>query len=90
MPTVAELGYTGFRVTSWQGIFAPAGTPWPIVDRRYQETARALKMPDVIDRLVTQGGNELIASTPEEFSKVIKEEFATYAKFIKNTNISLE
>ena len=47
-------------------------------------------MPDVVDRLATQGGNEIVASTPEEFSKVISEELATYAKVIKDANIHLE
>lgn len=47
-------------------------------------------MPDVVDRLATQGGNEIDASTPEEFSKVISEELATYAKVIKDANIHLE
>ena len=90
IPILEEIGYKGYRVTAWQSIFAPAGTPRAIVQRLYQETAHALKMPDVVDRLATQGGNEIVASTPEEFSKVISEELATYAKVIKDANIHLE
>ncbi len=89
-PTLVEAGYSGFKVTAWQSIFAPAGTPRVIIDRLYQETAKALRMPDVVDRLATQGGNEIVASTPEEFGKLIKEELATYAKVIKEANIRLE
>lgn len=90
IPTLMEVGYTGYKVTAWQSIFAPAGTPRAIIDRLYQETVKALMMPDVIDRLATQGGNEIVASTPEEFNKVIKEELATYAKVIKDANIRVE
>jgi len=90
VPTVAEVGYAGYKVTSWQAIFAPAGTPRPVIDRLYQETAKVLKMPDVVERLATQGGNEIVASTPEDFAKLIKEELASYAKVIKDANIRLE
>lgn len=90
IPTLAEAGYAGFKVTAWQSLLAPAGTPRAIIDRLYQETAKALKLPDVVERLATQGGNEIVASTPEEFSKLIKAELATYAKVIRDANIRLE
>ena len=90
IPTLMESGYKGFKLTAWQSIFAPAGTPRAIIDRLYQETAKALRMPDVVDRLGTQGGNELVASTPEEFGKLIREELGAYAKVIKDANIRIE
>src|SRR6185436_5302520 len=74
LPTMDELGLKGFEVSSWQGIIAPAGTPPAVVDRLYVETAKALKMPDVVERLATQGGNELIGSTPAQFAALIKTE----------------
>jgi tripartite-type tricarboxylate transporter receptor subunit TctC len=90
VPTLDELGLKGFEVSSWQAILAPAGTPKPVVDRLYLETAKALKMPDVIERLATQGGNELIGSTPDQFAAVIKVEIAKYAKIIKDAGIRIE
>ena len=90
VPTIAEAGYAGYKVTSWQAILAPAGTPRPIVDRLYQESAKALKLPDVIERLATQGGNEIVASTPEEFARVIREEIASYGKIIRAANIRID
>ncbi len=93
LPDVAtfdELGLKGFEVSSWQGILAPAGTPKPIVDRLYREAAKALKMPDVVERLGTQGGNELIGSSPAEFAALIKSEIAKYAKVIKDAGIRVE
>ncbi len=77
----------GDSVTSWQVILAPVGTPRPIVDRLYRETAKALKLPDVIERLATQGGNELVGSTPDDFAKLIKADLVAYEQVIKAANI---
>ena len=90
VPTIAESGYSGYKVTSWQSILAPAGTPRPIVDRLYQESAKALKLPDVVERLATQGGNEIVASAPDEFAKVIRDEIVSYGKIIRAANIRLD
>ena len=68
----------------------PAGTPQPIVDRLHREVTKALKMPDVIERLATQGGNELVGNTPEEFARVIKNDLAKYAKLVKEAAIKIE
>lgn len=89
VPTLTEKGYA-VEMASWQSLLAPAGTPRPIIDRLYQESVKALKMPDVIERLATQGGNELIGSTPDEFAAVIKKELALYARVIKDANIRLD
>jgi tripartite-type tricarboxylate transporter receptor subunit TctC len=88
--TLDELGLKGFEISSWQGIIAPAGTPVPVVDRLYRETIKALKMPDVIERLATQGGNELIGSTPAQYAALIKTEIAKYAKIVKEAGIKIE
>ena len=90
VPTFEELGLKGFEVSSWQGILAPAGTPKAVVDRLYREAAKALKSPDVVERLGTQGGNELVASTPEQFSAQIKAEIVKYGKVIKDAGIRIE
>jgi tripartite-type tricarboxylate transporter receptor subunit TctC len=90
VPTMMELGYAGYKVTAWQAIAVPAGTPRPIIDRLYQETVKALKMPDVVDRLGTQGGNEIVGSTPEEFTKTIREEIELYAKVVRDAKIRVE
>jgi tripartite-type tricarboxylate transporter receptor subunit TctC len=90
VPTLDELGLKGFELTQWQAVVAPAGTPKPIVDLLYREVARALKMPDVIERLATQGGNELVGNTPQEFAQVIKSDLAKYAKLVKAANIQVQ
>ena len=90
VPTLEELGLKGFEVTQWQAVVLPAGTPKAIVDRLHLEVVRALKMPDVIERLGTQGGNELVGNTPEEFAQVIKNDLAKYAKLVKDAGIKIE
>ncbi|MBI3043184.1 MAG: tripartite tricarboxylate transporter substrate binding protein [Betaproteobacteria bacterium] len=85
--TLDEQGLKGFELTQWQAVVAPAGTPAPIVDLLYREVAKALKMPDVIERLATQGGNELVGNTPEEFAQVIKDDLAKYRKLVKAAGI---
>jgi len=90
VPTLDELGLTGFELTQWQAVVAPAGTPKPVVDLLYREVALALKMPDVVERLATQGGNQLVGNTPEEFAQVIKDDLAKYAKLIKAAKIQVQ
>lgn len=87
VPTLAELGLKGYELTQWQAVVAPAGTPRPIIDRLNREVVRALKMPDVIDRLATQGGNELVGNTPEEFAQVIKNDLQKFARIVRSTDI---
>ena len=88
--TMEELGLKGFEVSSWQAILAPAGTPPAVVNRLYAETVKALKMPDVVERLATQGGNELVGSTPAQFAALIKAEIVKYGKVIKEAGIRIE
>jgi tripartite-type tricarboxylate transporter receptor subunit TctC len=90
VPTLDELGLKGFELTQWQAVVAPAGTPKPVVDLLYREVARALKLPDVVERLATQGGNQLVGNTPEEFAQVIKDDLAKYAKLVKSAKIQVQ
>ncbi len=85
VPTVAET-IPGFESTSWQGLFVPAGTPRDIVLTIQGETAKALKLPDVVARLKT-GGNEGVGSTPEEFDARFRADIMKFAKIIKDANI---
>jgi tripartite-type tricarboxylate transporter receptor subunit TctC len=87
VPTLSELGLKGFELTQWQAVVAPGGTPRAIVDRLNREVVRALKMPDVIDRLATQGGNELVGNTPEQFAQVIKSDLQKFARIVKSAGI---
>jgi tripartite-type tricarboxylate transporter receptor subunit TctC len=85
VPTVAET-IAGFESTSWQGYFVPAATPRDIVVKLQQETAKALKHPDVMERL-RAGGNEGVGSPPEEFDRVFRADIVKYAKIIEDAKI---
>jgi tripartite-type tricarboxylate transporter receptor subunit TctC len=87
VPTLDELGLKGFEISQWQGVLAPAATPRPIVDRLNTEIQKALKAPDVHERLVAQGGNEIVTGSPEEFGTLIRRELKSYAQLIKDAKI---
>ena len=87
VPTMQEAGIAGFDISQWQGFLAPAGTPRPIVERLNAEIVRALRTPDVRERLVTQGGNEIVTGVPEDFAALIRTDLQSYAKLIKDANI---
>ncbi len=67
VPTVAESGFPGFNVITWNGLVVPAGTPKPIVDRLAAEIGRAAKDPAFVARLASLGADPL-GDTPEEFA----------------------
>ncbi len=89
LPTVAESGYPGFEVSSWNGLFAPARTPAPIVQRLHGETVKILAHADLRARL-GDFGLESIGNSPDEFAAVIKFEVPKWAKVIKEAGINSE
>jgi tripartite-type tricarboxylate transporter receptor subunit TctC len=89
LPTVAESGLPGFDVVAWFGLFAPAGTPKPIIDRLSAETRAALATPDV-RKLLIELGAEPLGSTPEAFAGYVKDEFERWGKLTKEAGITVE
>ncbi|HUP95048.1 MAG TPA: tripartite tricarboxylate transporter substrate binding protein [Burkholderiales bacterium] len=80
--TIAESGFPKFEATAWYGVHAPAKTPKPIVTRLNTEFVKALKLPDVRERLGALGF-ELVGSTPEYYGAYIKTEIKKWAKVVK-------
>ncbi len=78
---------SGRRASSRQGVLAPAGTPKAIVDRLNADIVGAMHAADVRERIVTQGGNEIVTGTPEDFAALIKSDLQMYAKLIKDARI---
>ena len=89
VPTIAEAGYPGFEASAWYGVLAPAGTPREIVMRLNAEVLRALKMPEVKERLENVGF-ELVGGTPEAFGIYIRSEIGKWAKVVKASGIKAE
>ncbi|ARP86549.1 Bug family tripartite tricarboxylate transporter substrate binding protein [Bordetella genomosp. 9] len=89
LPTVAESGFPDYDMPSWYGLWAPAGTPQPIVDRLYQAVDQALKDPAVAKRLAAISFMP-IASTPAEFAKFQAGQLAQYRNLISKANIKVD
>jgi tripartite-type tricarboxylate transporter receptor subunit TctC len=89
VPTVAESGVPGFEVTSWQGLFVPAGTPKPIVDKLHEEVMKILQTAEFQERLKGLGmqGSTMTSAQVTEFQK---NEVEKWAQVIKAAGIKLE
>ena len=81
LPTIAET-VPGYEASGWYGAFAPAATPRDIINRLNTEMNRAMKMPDVIQRLAGDGV-EAVGTTPEQFAAYLKQEVAKWGKVVK-------
>jgi tripartite-type tricarboxylate transporter receptor subunit TctC len=88
VPTVAE-SLPGYEIVSWQAVFAPAGTPQPVVQRLSTEIAKIIQEPDIKARLSTLGV-EPSGAGPAELAAFQKEEVAKWAQLIKTANIKIE
>jgi len=89
VPTVAEAGVPGYEVNVWFGMQVPAGTPRPVVDKLNRDIVTLLKEPDVVKRFRDQGV-EVVASTPEEFSRLVHGEVGKWTQLIREANIRIE
>lgn len=82
VPTVAEVGFPGFEVSGWYGMVAPTGTPREAIALLNGEIVKALKLPDILERLAGDGA-VAVGSTPEEFGAYIKSEITKWSAVIK-------
>jgi len=89
VPTLAESGLPGFEVGSWQGVFAPAGTPPAIVKRLNAEIVKILAMPDVREKLGALGA-EIVADSPEHFAVIVKAEVAKWSDVVKKSRARVD
>lgn len=89
IPTVAEAGLPGFESVQWYGMLAPAKTPRDIVNRLHAEATAVLKQPEIKARLAADGA-DLVASTPDEFTRYIQSELVKWAKVAREAGIQPE
>ncbi len=85
--TVAEAGVPGYEFRGWVGVFAPAGTPRPIIDRVNTEIKHALESPDMVSRLAAF---EPWYMTPEQTAARIKSDYEKYGYLIRLTGTKIE
>ena len=88
--TFAEAGITGFDVSAWYGLLAPAGTPKPVVVRIHDEVVKILATPEMKERFLTTIGGDPVGGTPEQFAADIKSDIARWAKIVNDSGIKLE
>jgi tripartite-type tricarboxylate transporter receptor subunit TctC len=87
IPTIAESGVAGFHAESWNALFAPAGTPQPIVDRLARIATDMAKDPAVQKRMA-DFGSVAAANTPQEFAKILRDETAQWAALLKQSGLA--
>ena len=84
LPTIAESGVPGFDISTWYGVWAPAGTPKDIVSKVAAEMAKALQQPAVRERLAALGA-EPVGNTPEEFAAYCQAELAKWSRIVRES-----
>jgi tripartite-type tricarboxylate transporter receptor subunit TctC len=89
LPTLAESGFPGFDTSLWFGLVAPAATPRPVIGKLHDNVIEMLKLPDVKERIASQGA-DIVGDTPAEFAAFISAESAKYAKIIKQAGVKLD
>jgi tripartite-type tricarboxylate transporter receptor subunit TctC len=89
LPTIAESGLPGFSASGWYGLLAPVATPKDIVARLNADFTRALRSPDVNERLNSMAA-EPAPGTPEQFAAFIRSETDKWAKVVRATNMKAE
>ena len=89
VPTISDAGLPGYDMNPWIGVFAPAGTPRPIIDRLNTEMNAALALPDVVSTLVKQALDPA-PSTVDEFNRILRVDFEKYGKLIALTGAKIE
>jgi tripartite-type tricarboxylate transporter receptor subunit TctC len=89
IPTVSESGVAGFDMSTWWGLVAPSAVSKDIISKLHVETVKALKLPEVRERLGSVGA-EPGGNTPDQFGAFIRSETAKYARIVKDANIKID
>jgi tripartite-type tricarboxylate transporter receptor subunit TctC len=89
LPTMAEAGLPGFDISTWFGLFAPAGTPKEVIAKWNAEVTKILNSAEMRERLVAQGA-EPAPTTPAEFAAFIDKEIPKYARIVKASGAKVD
>ena len=90
LPTFDEAGVPGYEYASWNGVFAPRGTPRTIISSLHAAIQKVLAEPDVKQQYAVQGLAPLGSASPEEFAREFREDFNRVAKLVKLAGIKPE
>jgi tripartite-type tricarboxylate transporter receptor subunit TctC len=89
VPTIGEF-YPGYDVTIWLGLFAPAGTPEPVVTTLRNEVRKALGQKELADRLNVTGALQPLLASPEEFAALMRQDYEKYGKLVREVGVRIE
>ena len=89
LPTIREAGVANYEFTIWWGVLAPAGTPKPVIDRLHAELVKAATAKDVKEKLAREGV-DVVASTPDEFTSLIRTEVDKWKRVAAEAKIQLD
>lgn len=89
LPTISEAGVPGFKFLGWNGVLAPKATPRTLVDRLNSALVQSLKTPEVRQLYAAQG-EEPAWTTPEEYAKIIREDYERYGRVVKLAGVKAE
>lgn len=89
VPTISEAGLRGYESEGWHGLFTPAGTPKPVVDRLYKEFTAALRDPKISASLLA-GGAEPVGMPPDQFAVKLNDEIEKWAKVVKTSGMKVD
>jgi tripartite-type tricarboxylate transporter receptor subunit TctC len=87
VPTLIQQGVKSEPSFAWWGVFAPAGTPQPIVDRMHAAISKATREPDVTSKFVDQFDMDITLSSPKDFAAFIAREQDLWGKVIRENNL---
>jgi len=90
VPTLAEQGFPGIGTNAWQGMFAPAATPKPVVDRLHGALLGILTRPDQKDALARQMMSVEVSKSPQEFTELVRRETASWGEFLREARIQID
>ncbi|HYC13796.1 MAG TPA: tripartite tricarboxylate transporter substrate binding protein [Stellaceae bacterium] len=90
VPTIVEAGYPDMVSSSWQGVFVPAGTPRPIVEKLYAALIATMDSPETKERFATGGVNVVTSKTPEEFASFVSAETSRWGKVAKESGATID
>jgi tripartite-type tricarboxylate transporter receptor subunit TctC len=90
VPTLAEQGFPGIGTNAWQGLFAPAATPKPVVDRLYAAVAAVLNKPEEREGLAQKMLTVNVSRSPQEFTDLVRKETLGWGEFVREAKIKVE
>ena len=90
LPTMMEAGIAKFEMASWQAVYAPKGTPKPVVQKLHAEIVKILAQPEVKEKLSVQLGMTIVGSTPEELAAHMAREIPRWAELVRKSGASAE